>query len=124
MDDEEAVREIDQGHSGKVTDTPSSPPKTAFEGVSCFEQNKDRIRLVVSDTDMPVMDGMTAVRAIKQIRARRPDHCGQRRTSATSTNGAALVTASISRNLGKPLTISSNSLSPSPITPCNSNAVT
>jgi signal transduction histidine kinase len=38
-----------------------------LEAVACFEEHKDKIKLVLSDCDMPFLDGAGAVRAIKQI---------------------------------------------------------
>ena len=67
MDDEEAVRELTkatlESYGYKVITA-----ENGVHGIACFEKYRDQIRLVVSDTDMPVMDGMTAMRAIKKIR--------------------------------------------------------
>ncbi|HVV01969.1 MAG TPA: ATP-binding protein [Verrucomicrobiae bacterium] len=38
-----------------------------LEAVSCFERNKEAVRLLVIDTDMPFMDGMDAIRKIRRL---------------------------------------------------------
>ncbi len=67
MDDEEAVCELTkatlESYGYKVITA-----QNGVQGIACFEAHKDEIKLIVSDTDMPVMDGLTAVRAIKRIR--------------------------------------------------------
>jgi PAS domain S-box-containing protein len=67
MDDEEAVRELTKAALESYGYTVVTA-ENGVHGIACFEAYKDKIRAVVSDTDMPVMDGMTAIRAIKKIR--------------------------------------------------------
>ena len=38
-----------------------------MEGIARFEENKRDIRALVTDTDMPFMDGLGAVRAIRKL---------------------------------------------------------
>jgi two-component system cell cycle sensor histidine kinase/response regulator CckA len=39
-----------------------------MEGISRFEEHKDEVRVLVTDTDMPYMDGTGAIRAIKELK--------------------------------------------------------
>ncbi|HWD17636.1 MAG TPA: response regulator [Verrucomicrobiae bacterium] len=67
VDDEEAVCELAkstlESYGYRVITA-----QNGVHGLASFEAHKNEIRLLVTDTDMPVLDGMTAVRAIKQMR--------------------------------------------------------
>jgi signal transduction histidine kinase/CheY-like chemotaxis protein len=39
-----------------------------LEAIACFEARKDEIRLMVTDTDMPFMDGLSAIQAIQKMK--------------------------------------------------------
>jgi len=67
IEDEEAVRELTKtslenfGYRVVVA-------HNGVQGIARFREYRDKIRVVVSDTDMPEMNGLTAVRSIKEIR--------------------------------------------------------
>jgi CheY-like chemotaxis protein len=67
IDDEAAVREITketlQAH-GYDTITASD----GAEGVAVFAENKKKIKAVITDIMMPVMDGIAVIHAMKRIR--------------------------------------------------------
>ncbi len=66
IDDEEAVRELTK----TMLETYGYRVVTAqngFQGIDRFKQYKNDIRLLVTDTDMPYVDGMGAIRAIRKL---------------------------------------------------------
>ncbi len=71
MEDEEAIRELTrtslENFGYRVVTAPNG-----VQGIARFEEYRDRIRVVVSDTDMPKMNGLAAVRAIKEMRPELP----------------------------------------------------
>jgi PAS domain S-box-containing protein len=104
MDDEEAVREL-----AKTTlETYGYRVVTGcngLEGIARFEQHRNDIKLIVTDTDMPFMDGLTAIRSIQQSKPDLP---------IIIASGANRDTDFIRRadtkrliNLGKPYTLES-----------------
>ena len=38
-----------------------------LEAVACFETHKNEIRLLLTDTDMPYLNGMSVIRAVQKI---------------------------------------------------------
>ena len=67
VDDERAVRELTKTtleNYGYRVVTASN----GLLGVTCFEQYKDEICVVVSDTDMPFSNGLEAIRTIQQMK--------------------------------------------------------
>jgi PAS domain S-box-containing protein len=102
MDDEEAVRELAkatlESYGYQVLTA-----QNGVQGLALFEEHKDKIRLVVSDTDMPVMNGQDAIRAIKQIRPDVPiiiASGGKRDSALLEQTGAGNLTS-----LGKPFNL-------------------
>jgi two-component system cell cycle sensor histidine kinase/response regulator CckA len=66
VDDEPAIRDI----ASRVLSTHGYRPLTACEGneaVALFEQNRDKVKAVVSDLMMPRMDGPTTIRALRKM---------------------------------------------------------
>ncbi len=67
IDDEEAVRELTkstlESYGYRVVTA-----QNGLQGVARFRENQNEIKLLVTDTDMPHMDGMGAVRAIKELK--------------------------------------------------------
>jgi len=71
MDDEAAVRQLAKTaleHYGYRVLTAMS----GLDGITIFDEHKDEIKLLVSDTDMPLLDGLAAIRAIQRIRPEIP----------------------------------------------------
>lgn len=67
IDDEETVRELTkttlESYGYRVVTA-----QNGLQGVARFRETPDEIKLLVTDTDMPHMDGMTAIRAIREIK--------------------------------------------------------
>ena len=71
MDDEATVRRLAQTalqHYGYRVITAMS----GFDGITTFEEYREEIKLLISDTDMPLLDGITAIRAIQKLRPEIP----------------------------------------------------
>ncbi|HUA37116.1 MAG TPA: ATP-binding protein [Candidatus Sulfopaludibacter sp.] len=67
MDDEATVRQLTQTtlqNCGYRVLTATS----GFDGVTTFDAHKDEIKILVSDTDMPVMNGIVAIQAIQRLK--------------------------------------------------------
>ena len=66
VDDETCVLELAkttlENYGYRVLTAPNG-----LEGVACFETRRNDIRLVVTDTDMPFLDGMNTIRAIQKL---------------------------------------------------------
>jgi signal transduction histidine kinase/CheY-like chemotaxis protein len=71
MDDEATVRHLArttlQSYGYRVVTAISG-----LDGITTFGEFKQEIKLVVSDTDMPLLDGLAAVRAIQKLRPKIP----------------------------------------------------
>ena len=71
MDDEATVRQLArttlQSYGYRVVTAVSG-----LDGITTFGELKDEIKLLVSDTDMPLLDGITAVRAIQKLKPEIP----------------------------------------------------
>ena len=67
IDDDETVLELTkttlESYGYKVVTA-----RNGLQGLARFKENQDNIRLLVTDTDMPHMDGLAAVRAIKELK--------------------------------------------------------
>lgn len=66
IDDEPAIRDI----ASRILSTHGYRPLTACEGneaLALFDQNRDRIKAVISDLMMPRMDGPTTIRALRKM---------------------------------------------------------
>ncbi|HEU5395796.1 MAG TPA: PAS domain S-box protein, partial [Verrucomicrobiae bacterium] len=65
MDDEQAVRQLVrsslESYGYRVLTVPNG-----LLGITCFEQNREQIKAIVSDTDMPFTDGLSALRTIQK----------------------------------------------------------
>jgi CheY-like chemotaxis protein len=103
MDDEEAVRELTkttlENYGYRVVTA-----HNGMDGIARFEKHRDELRLIVSDTDMPFMDGLTAIRSIQQSRPDLPIIIAsgtQRDTERLKRPGGNLI------NLGKPYSLES-----------------
>ncbi|HEX4264108.1 MAG TPA: PAS domain S-box protein [Verrucomicrobiae bacterium] len=67
VDDEPAIRDI----ASRILATHGYRPLTACEGneaLALFEQNRDRVKAIVSDLMMPRMDGPTTIRSLRKIK--------------------------------------------------------
>jgi two-component system cell cycle sensor histidine kinase/response regulator CckA len=68
-DDEAAVRQITrvtlETHGYRVVEA-----QDGAEGVALYAQHRDEIRLVISDTDMPLMNGAAMIRSLERINPR------------------------------------------------------
>jgi two-component system, cell cycle sensor histidine kinase and response regulator CckA len=103
MDDEEGIRELTR----TMLETFGYRVVTAFNGlhgIAVFEERKDEIKLVITDSDMPHLDGLSAVCSMQQLR---PD------IPAIIASGGKQDTAQLQRlhaknltNLGKPFSLS------------------
>ncbi|HLX95222.1 MAG TPA: ATP-binding protein [Verrucomicrobiae bacterium] len=71
MDDEATVRQLTQttlqNYGYRVVTA-----KSGLDGMTVFEEYKDEIKVLVSDTDMPVLDGIAAIRAIQKLKPEIP----------------------------------------------------
>lgn len=71
MDDEATVRQLTQttlqNYGYRVVTAMSG-----LDGITAFEEHKDEIKLLVSDTDMPFLDGIVAIRAIQKLKPEIP----------------------------------------------------
>ena len=67
MDDEESVREMTksalESYGYKVVTA-----LNGLHGIARFEEHKDDIRLVITDSDMPYLDGLSALCSIQQLK--------------------------------------------------------
>jgi PAS domain S-box-containing protein len=67
MDDEQAVRELIktslENYGYRVIAAPNG-----LLGITCFEAYMNEIKTVVSDTDMPFVDGLIALRSIQKLK--------------------------------------------------------
>jgi two-component system, cell cycle sensor histidine kinase and response regulator CckA len=100
MDDEEAVREL----AKTVLENYGYRVLTALnglEGIARFEEHRHDIKLIVSDTDMPFMDGLTAIRSIQQSKPDLPVIIASGNKCATEF----LARGNHLFNLGKPYSV-------------------
>jgi two-component system cell cycle sensor histidine kinase/response regulator CckA len=71
VDDEQVVVELAkstlENYGYKVITAPNG-----LEAVACFEANREAIKVLITDTDMPFMDGMSAIKAIQEINPQLP----------------------------------------------------
>jgi two-component system cell cycle sensor histidine kinase/response regulator CckA len=71
IDDEEVVRELTkttlENYGYRVVTA-----QNGLQGIARFEEHKNEVRVVVTDSDMPHLDGMAAIRAIKEIKPDMP----------------------------------------------------
>ncbi len=67
MDDEATVRQLTQSalqnYGYRVLTAMSG-----LDGITTFDAHKDEIKILISDTDMPVMNGIVAIRAIQKLK--------------------------------------------------------
>jgi CheY-like chemotaxis protein len=67
IDDEETVRELTkttlESYGYRVVTA-----QDGLQGIARFRENQNEIKLLVTDTDMPYMDGLGAIRAIKELK--------------------------------------------------------
>jgi CheY-like chemotaxis protein len=71
MDDEATVRQLAQttlqNYGYRVVTAMSG-----LDGITTFEEFQQEIKLLVSDTDMPLLDGIAAIRAVQKLRPEIP----------------------------------------------------
>jgi CheY-like chemotaxis protein len=71
MDDEEAVRELTktmlENYGYRVVTA-----LNGLHGVARFEELKDEIRLIISDSDMPYLSGLAAIGSMQQLKPNIP----------------------------------------------------
>ncbi len=76
MDDEATVRQLAQttlqNYGYRVVTAMSG-----LDGITTFEEFQREIKLLVSDTDMLLLDGIAAIRAVQQLRPEIPDYYHQ-----------------------------------------------
>ena len=67
IDDEESVRELTkttlESYGYRVVTA-----QNGLQGIARFRERQNDIKLIVTDTDMPFLDGMGAIRAIKELK--------------------------------------------------------
>jgi len=67
MDDEDGVRQLAktalENYGYRVVTA-----MNGLQGMTCFEEHRREITVLVSDTDMPVLDGIVTIRAIQQLK--------------------------------------------------------
>jgi CheY-like chemotaxis protein len=99
MDDEESVREMTksalESYGYKVVTA-----LNGLHGIARFEEHKDDIRLVITDSDMPYLDGLSALCSIQQLKPGIPAIIASG-TSHDPDNFQQLDMSAI-YNLGKP----------------------
>ena len=66
IDDEAAIREITK-ETLKANGYKAMTARDGAEGVALFAENKERIKVVITDIMMPVMDGTAAILVLKKI---------------------------------------------------------
>jgi hypothetical protein len=99
IDDEEAVRELTktllESYGYRVV-----MAQDGVQGIDRFKEYQHEIRLLVTDTDMPYMDGMGAIRAIQELNPDLPVIV----VSGTKRDTEQVRRADVKRlrNLGKP----------------------
>lgn len=71
VDDEQVVLELAKttlvNYGYRVLTAPNG-----LEALACFEAHRDEIRLLVTDTDMPFLNGLNAIQAIQKIKPHIP----------------------------------------------------
>jgi two-component system, cell cycle sensor histidine kinase and response regulator CckA len=99
IEDEEAVRELTkttlEAYGYRVVTA-----QDGEQGITRFKENARDIRVLVTDTDMPYLDGMGAVHAIKQMRPDIPVIIAS--GSKHDTEQALRIKGEHCFNLGKP----------------------
>jgi two-component system, cell cycle sensor histidine kinase and response regulator CckA len=102
IEDEEAVRELTkttlESYGYRVVTA-----RNGVQGIDRFKEYKDEIRLLVTDTDMPHMEGMGAIRAIKELRPELPVIIAS--GSKGDTEQLRRIEMKHLRNLGKPYSL-------------------
>jgi len=102
MDDEDGVRQLTkttlENYGYQVVTA-----MNGLQGMTCFEEHKREIAVLVSDTDMPILDGIVTIRAIQQLKPDLPiilASGGKNDTSRLQRIDTTHVTT-----LGKPFTV-------------------
>ena len=102
IEDEEAVRELTkttlESYGYRVVTA-----QNGVQGIDRFKEHESEIRLLVTDTDMPYMDGMGAIRAIKELKPTLPVIIA----SGSKSDAEQLRQADVEqmKNLGKPYSL-------------------
>ncbi len=103
VDDEEAVRELAkstlESYGYRVITA-----QNGVHGVACFEEYQDEIKLLVTDTDMPVLGRFVGGARDQGNEAGPPGDCGERR-AAGHGNDAADGRRRIAQELPKPFSL-------------------
>ncbi len=99
VEDEEAVRELIkttlENFGYRVLTA-----QNGVQGISRFEQRKDEIKVLVTDTDMPFMDGMQVIQAIKTMKPDLPVIVASGSRAASKDSEKSITESIVS--LGKP----------------------
>jgi CheY-like chemotaxis protein len=77
--------------------------QNGVQGISRFEEHSHEVRALVTDTDMPHMDGMGVINAIKELRPDLPAIIAS--GSKRDTDQVRRIDTQRVTNLGKPFTV-------------------
>jgi len=102
MDDEDAVRRLAkttlENYGYRVVTA-----MNGLEGMTCFEEHKHEIAVLVSDTDMPILDGIATIRAIQHLKPDLPIILAS--GGKNDTNHFQRIDTTHLITLGKPFTV-------------------
>jgi two-component system, cell cycle sensor histidine kinase and response regulator CckA len=102
IEDEEAVRELTkttlESYGYRVVTA-----QNGVQGIARFEEHKHNVRALVTDTDMPYLDGMGAIQAIKEMRPDLPVIIAS--ASKRDTEQMRKMDIQHLTNLGKPFSL-------------------
>jgi two-component system, cell cycle sensor histidine kinase and response regulator CckA len=102
IEDEEAMRELTkttlESYGYRVVTA-----QDGVQGIDRFKDHKDEIKLLVTDTDMPYLDGMGAIRAIKELKPDLPVIIAS--GSKRDTEQLRQLDIAQLKNLGKPYSL-------------------
>jgi PAS domain S-box-containing protein len=102
MDDEDGVRQLAKTTLEKYGYRVVTA-MNGMQGMTCFEEHKHEIAVLVSDTDMPLLDGIATIRAIQQLKPDLPIILAS--GGKNDTTQFQRVDATHLTTLGKPFTV-------------------
>jgi two-component system, cell cycle sensor histidine kinase and response regulator CckA len=102
VEDEEAVRELIKTTLENYGYTVVTA-QNGVQGISLFEEHKRKVRALITDTDMPYLDGMAAIDAIKALRPDLPVIIAS--GSQRSAEQLRKIDVEHLTNLGKPFSV-------------------
>jgi two-component system cell cycle sensor histidine kinase/response regulator CckA len=102
IEDEEAMRELTkttlENYGYRVV-----AAQNGVQGISRFEEHQNEVRALITDTDMPYMDGLAVVRAIRELKPNMPVIVAS--GSKGDTEDLRRLDAKHLTNLGKPFSL-------------------